>query len=279
MIPLADLRALYHRGYFDSDCEGHREFARTHGARLTRRLRKVLSLARAAPGERFLDAGCGRGELAAHLAAAGAHVIALDVSRDALRYAAEAFITPARPILARVESLPLASGSLDGILFSDVIEHMPAAAQQRALAEFRRVLRPGGRLIIHTQPNRILMDYTIPALSRVSRLWGVRLPRDLRAELGEGARGSYHVREMSLGDLRRGLRDAGFTIDELWLEGSYPIHRIFGDTRLKHLVLKRFYRSSALKQLFASQLFAVATGSSASPSRARAASHPPASRS
>ena len=54
------------------------------------------------------------------------------------------------------------------------------------------------------------------------------------------------------------MLEAGFRIEELWLEGTYAVHRIFGDCRLKSIFLRAFRRSRLLKELFATQVFAVA---------------------
>ena len=262
-LDLATIRALYHRSYYLADCEGHRQFRTSHGHRLSRRLTRCLGLLAAAPGMHVLDVGCGRGELALHLAARGCTSIALDPSPDALALLDSARsewpdAVPLYRIRARGEALPLRSGWAHRVILSDVVEHLPRAAFRRLLGECHRVLAPGGRLVLHTQPNRLLVDWTVPLLSRISRLWGVALPRDLREEMTRGAGRDYHVNELTRGEVRRALRAAGLEIRELWLEGTYPLHRVFGESRLKDLLLPRFRRGRLLKELFASQIFAVA---------------------
>jgi len=269
--PTAPINRLYTRDYYLSDCEGHAEFARTAGRKLSRRLAKCLSLSRAKPGEHWVDVGCGRGELSLHLAARGVTVVAVDPSAAALGILAAARSVwteartlraqlPAVPIIVRGlgEHLPFASGRADGVVLSDVVEHLTAPRLERLLEECRRVLRVGGRLVIHTQPNRTLLRFTVPLLARISRLWGVHVPVDLRREMTPGSGPEYHPNEQSASGLRRSLRRGGFAIDEFWLEGSYPIHRIFGDSALKAPVLKLFRENRLLRVLLASQIFAVA---------------------
>jgi SAM-dependent methyltransferase len=262
---LDDLRGLYGRDYYLDDCEGHREFQASNGARLPRRLAKCLALMDVRCGDRVLDVGCGRGELALHAARSGAICLAVDPSRAGLDLLGEAMADwdlrgTRRPwrLVARGEHLPVASGSVDCAILSDVVEHLEPDTLDALLSDCHRVVRPGGRVVVHTQPNRKLVQYTVPVLSRLSFLWGVSLPRDLRDEMTPGARAPYHVNEQSRGDLEKSLLRARFEIGELWLEGSYPIHRIFGDTVLKNWILPRFRRWSWLKELLASQLFAVA---------------------
>lgn len=107
--------------------------------------RQALDLCRFVPGSRILDAGCGTGATLRHLASRGRlSVFGIDSSASLL---AEACRHPQRPPLLRgeLESLPLASQSLDGIICECTLSQTKVSA---VLAEFSRVLRPGGRLII-----------------------------------------------------------------------------------------------------------------------------------
>lgn len=89
----------------------------------------------------ILDAGCGTGGNAAYLQEYG-RVWGMDLSAEALRFARR------RPglTLARgsVDRLPFSDGSFDLVLSNDVLCHLHVADDERAVAEFARVLRPGG---------------------------------------------------------------------------------------------------------------------------------------
>lgn len=84
--------------------------------------------------KRVLDAGCGEGYYARALAAAGMDVYAFDLSKDAVALAAEGG-TPVKLMVADMTAIPLAEGSMDGILDAFSPAHY---------GEYRRVLRPGG---------------------------------------------------------------------------------------------------------------------------------------
>ena len=267
---MVDLEQLYSRAYYLSDCEGFREFHKTWGRKPSRRLAKCIELLGPHPGQRIADLGCGRGEVALNAAVRGAQVVAVDGSPNALTLLREAvnrwpdevasdtaWKNQIETVAAPLDGLPLEDRSFDAAVMSDVIEHIPRPQILSVLRECQRVLKPTGRLVIHTQPNRRLVDWTVPVLSRFSRMWGVRLPRDLREEMTAGARGAYHPSEQSRSELRRWLHQANFVIDELWLEGSYPLHRIFGETRLKEFLLRRFRQNEWLKELLAGQIFAI----------------------
>lgn len=111
-----------------------------------RRTRWLLDRLDLTDGLRVLDAGCGLGS---HLhLLAGTHrldLIGLDLDADRLRRAG-AEVPGAALARAAIARLPLADASVDRVLASEVLEHVPDDAA--ALAEVRRVLRPGGRLVL-----------------------------------------------------------------------------------------------------------------------------------
>jgi arsenite methyltransferase len=98
------------------------------------------------PAARVLDVGCGAGVTAAHLRDRhGLAAVGIDASAALL--AAGRSREPALPLaLARAEHLPAGDGVLDAVLAECSLSAM--ADIDAALAEFRRVLRPGGLLIL-----------------------------------------------------------------------------------------------------------------------------------
>ncbi len=89
----------------------------------------------------ILDAGCGTGGNSAHLRRYG-RVTGIDASADALTFARRrAGLTLAR---GSVDRLPFRDGAFDLVLSNDVLCHLFVSDDRRAVAEFARVLRPGG---------------------------------------------------------------------------------------------------------------------------------------
>jgi len=104
-------------------------------------------------GKRVLDYGCGSGYGSARMAAIAASVEAVDVAEDAIQHARTQFrgenlhfrsIDPAVP-------LPFADASFDTVLSFQVFEHVTNV--DHYLGEIRRVLAPGGTLVLVT-PDR-----------------------------------------------------------------------------------------------------------------------------
>ena len=109
------------------------------------------SIAPILSGETVLDIGCGAGMdllIAARRVGPGGRAIGLDMTeamRDRARTsAAEAGLTNVEVHQADATSLPLADASIDVVISNGVLNLVPE--KEKAFAEIRRVLRPGGRL-------------------------------------------------------------------------------------------------------------------------------------
>jgi SAM-dependent methyltransferase len=109
-------------------------------------------------GDRLLDLGCGFGRHSYQAARLGAEVVAFDASADEVRKVQDTFGAMAvagelDASAARVGSvqgdalrLPFADGCFDRVIASEVLEHIPA--DETAMAELSRVLRPGGSMAV-----------------------------------------------------------------------------------------------------------------------------------
>jgi SAM-dependent methyltransferase len=108
---------------------------------------------RSSPGsrERVLDIGCGTGTMLTYLARYG-DPEGIDVDDAAIEYCHARGLT--RVAQAGADRLPFADGSFGLVTALDVIEHIDD--DRAALREARRVLRPGGKLLLAVPAYRFL---------------------------------------------------------------------------------------------------------------------------
>jgi ubiquinone/menaquinone biosynthesis C-methylase UbiE len=97
---------------------------------------------------RLLDAGGGTGRVAHMLRDMAGQVVVSDEASGMLRQAAQK--NGLTPLQAHAETLPFAAGSFDRIVVVDAFHHF--SRHRQAVAEFWRVLAPGGRVVIE-EPN------------------------------------------------------------------------------------------------------------------------------
>jgi SAM-dependent methyltransferase len=138
-----------------------------------------------APGRRLLDVGGGTGNYAAALRDEGWQPVVCDRSPDMLaRAAAKGLET----VEADAQSLPFEDASFDAVMCVSMLHHVDD--RPRALAEQRRILRPGGRgaLMLYTREDiehawyndyfpstRAWMDASHPPVAElIARLPGAR---------------------------------------------------------------------------------------------------------
>jgi SAM-dependent methyltransferase len=106
----------------------------------------MLALAGDVAGRRILDAGCGSGPLFAALRDRGAIVTGIDKSTGMLELARRRLGADADLRVADLAGpLPFPDGAFDDVIASLVLHYLQDWTAP--LAELRRVLRPGGRLI------------------------------------------------------------------------------------------------------------------------------------
>jgi demethylmenaquinone methyltransferase/2-methoxy-6-polyprenyl-1,4-benzoquinol methylase len=107
--------------------------------------RAVVAAVRPQPGEVILDLAAGTGTSSVPFAQAGAHVIPTDFSLGMLRVGHQR--QPSLPFVAGDgEHLPFKDDSFDAATISFGLRNINDRAA--GLAEFKRVLRPGGRLVV-----------------------------------------------------------------------------------------------------------------------------------
>ena len=112
------------------------------GIALTTELARAL----VRPGCRWLDIGCGTGQLLEALLSADACAIGIDLAPRMIELARRRVAAPPPLAIARAEGLPFGAGTLDGITATSFMGCVPDAGP--VFGEIRRVLKPHGHAVI-----------------------------------------------------------------------------------------------------------------------------------
>jgi 2-polyprenyl-3-methyl-5-hydroxy-6-metoxy-1,4-benzoquinol methylase len=161
-------------------------------------------------GQRVLDLGCGSGVLSCYLAKNGADVTAADITDQGTALTSKNATLrnlPVDVVRTDAEAMGLADNSFDFVLSWGVLHH--SENTERALAEVRRVLRPGGRGMMMVYHRNSLVFwlkglYWLLARGRIFR------GDTLSTATNYYADGYYH-RHFQNGELAASLRSAGLT--------------------------------------------------------------------
>jgi SAM-dependent methyltransferase len=164
--------------------------------------------------QRALDVGSGDGEVGAELGRlTGADVVCGDISDVAVRACLDRGLEAHKIELGAVP-LPFPDDSFDLVFMTEVLEHL--VRPDEAIADVRRVLKPGGRLLLSTPnlaclPNRFLLPLGIqPLFTEVSKI--AVFGRVLRA-FGEGGQPVGHLRLYTKRALLQFLRAHGLDVE------------------------------------------------------------------
>jgi ubiquinone/menaquinone biosynthesis C-methylase UbiE len=114
----------------------------------------ILRLAHVMPGEAVLDVGCGTGSLAIaasrHIGSAGT-VNGIDASPEMLARAEKKARKAGAKISftqAAAQALPFGNACFDLVLSTVMLHHLPRKARELCAGEMKRVLKPGGRVLV-----------------------------------------------------------------------------------------------------------------------------------
>lgn len=162
-------------------------------------------------GRRVLDAGAGSGPILADLLEAGAQAVGLDGSPAMLRLARERVGDAAELVLADLGApLPLEDGSFDDVVCSLALHNL--RDWEGPLAEFRRVLVPGGRLILSLE-HPFALWYAARQEGESPDYFATRARTDLWEFGGQQAEVTFWDRPLS--EMLQSFLRAGFAIADV----------------------------------------------------------------
>jgi ubiquinone/menaquinone biosynthesis C-methylase UbiE len=220
---IKDVNTRYHDAAADEyDAKWGIDFGETGREQVRLKLIKALG---GRDGQSFsdgLEIGSGTGYFSLNLLQLGAirRLTATDISAgmlNRLSATAEGLGLEVDTVATEAEELPFEDESFDLVFGHAVLHHIPDL--DKAFAEFRRVLRPGGAIAFAGEPSRYGDRLaTVPKRAGVlaapawRRLIGARVRAVPEGEQSDGhaLEGEVDVHAFAPADLRRLLRDSGF---------------------------------------------------------------------
>lgn len=173
--------------------------------------------------EGLLDIGCWTGQLIA-LLKNNCRIVGIDISEKPLKTARQLY-PGAKFIKASVLNLPFPNGSFSTVAFNDVIEHLPAGSEEKALKEIKRVLKPQGKVLLTT-----MLDHPLSKLFDPAWVLGHR-----------------HYSEKYLTDL---LGNSGFRVMRIYKTGGFTRALSYlVELAYKHILGKKFLPPRKLEEL------------------------------
>jgi ubiquinone/menaquinone biosynthesis C-methylase UbiE len=128
------------------------------GIQTRERVETVLALAGNVKGKSVLDIGTGIGLFAISFATNGAKVTAMDSSPNMLKVAREIVARESQVEVIFVHcaapELPFPDSSFDFVVMGDIMEHLPQSVLSETCLAVHRVLKEGGKLVVHTAPTK-----------------------------------------------------------------------------------------------------------------------------
>lgn len=195
---------------------------------LRRWLRNALR-AHVPRGCRVLDSGCGTGANLRLLDRLGYVATGHDVFPAALEMCRNRGVS-GRLCVASAAALPFPDGSFDAILSMDVLYLLPLDAERTALEEFRRVLRPGGTLLLNLPAYDWLRGRHDQAIAAKRRYTRATLRQKLIAAGFQAERMEYRLAAFlpAVALVRRLLRPATNTAEPARSDLALPMGPVNG---------------------------------------------------
>ena len=169
--------------------------------------------------ERVLDIGCGRGELVNYYCSHGIEVVGVEYSRTAYEIATALLAKNPHGELAtllnvRDNCIPYPGGYFDVGFMLDVVEHLYSSQLDEYYSQLRRLLRPGGILVIHTWPNRLQREkmsrYEVVVRKMLAVPYRVLFGHSIKRTLRDSCEELVHVNEHTPNQLLAHLASHGF---------------------------------------------------------------------
>lgn len=249
--------SLYNGEYYISKNHGYDKFL--DGYKLLPQFEKFI-FDNVKKTDKVLDIGCGRGEIIVGCAKRGVTCFGIDYSRSAISICKEVLknqrIRGDKAKVMNAKKLEFKDKQFNIVIMMDVVEHLHEWELTKALREARRVLKPGGKILIHTSPNKNNMSI----LRSLARTFNIKFASD-----------EFHVNEQTPNSLVnylskdflvlnvRKVKDKHYFSNQvmgrgIWVRFIFRTVDLFYDSPIFDLAM----RSSRLSDWLSTDIYAVA---------------------
>ena len=216
---------VFDKKYYLNVCLGSEEFRKSGGLLLHPSVKELIDRLPLTPGMNVLEIGCGRGDIALHIAKKVNSIVATDYSVAAIEIAKQIFHRYPKKIQSKTRfyvsnatQLLFKDDAFDAVIFIDTIDHLSKKEVEIVLGKISKVLKKDGFLFIRTCSNRILLDYvynyyTYPINrivtwvdKKIKRVEYASLPKDSRTKDAK----RQHINEPDYHYLKQILKIHGF---------------------------------------------------------------------
>ncbi len=157
---------IFDKDYYYNICLGFDKFKISGGKLLDSKLEERISQIHLTKTMDVLEIGCGRGDIALHIAKRVNSVHAIDYSVAGIRIAQNIRKGYPKTIqnktyfhVMKATQIKFNDNQFDLVILIDVIDHLNIKEQEKTLGEISRVLKKDGILFVRTCTNRILLSY------------------------------------------------------------------------------------------------------------------------
>lgn len=244
-----DVAHIYDESYFLNAVDGYKEFESFNGEfqSLFERYQRNIKLLELKRNHKFLEVGCGRGEICIYHACNGGIVKGVDFSNDAINMAKKKSEKLGLNNI-KFESIPFQDindddNTYDRILASEFIEHISNEEGNAFMRKMHSLLKDNGKILIFTHPNTLQRKYGYPLIRLMSLVRGKVLPKEQDDTIGDHYK-LYHLNEQNAFSLKKLAQNNGFrniSIDYDSGHNSTGIKKILVNiikyTPLKHILM------------------------------------------
>ena len=250
----SDVKEIYSKEYFLYNVDGFKDFNKFNGDYddLFSRYKENIKLLNLRVSDKFLEIGCGRGEIVMYHGKNGGYGLGVDFSADAIALAVE----KAKQLnincdfmVTSFEDIP-EKEKFDKILASEFIEHISEYEGLLFIKKCYNLLKENGVLVIYTYPNTLQRKVGYKFIRYKSLFTSNPFPK-IQDDMKDEHYKKYHLNEQSYFRLKKLLHRYPFRVIDVFYEDNNA------NFNPKSKILNKLFLSTPMKHLFLTGLTAV----------------------